>query len=334
MDISFLGLVNTILLMNKQASLTGFSSVAIGDDAYNVQQSVNQTINDLSNILRIKSRMTTFSFNTVASQRLYSISKRVIYPLISLVNTNTDVKMKHLMTQEFEYLCPDDTDSGDPEFYYIDNFAGVQAQPASTGEQISFVSSSTADISILVIQGFDDSNNYVAEEVTLQGTTTVTTTATFMRISSINKALTTGKITVTNSGGTTTILTLNPKERTRNLAVIGLHPIPSSVISITGRGYSYMPELINELDIPSGLPPEGLNALVLGSYARYMRYYSRISAEFEKISVGAAFEAYYDEVKKVIAADNSNPDLYLRMRSSKESFRYLPSSRILDRETY
>ena len=83
------------------------------------------------------------------------------------------------------------------------NGGGVYAFPGSA-VQMSVVSSSASDTMDLIITGLDSNYDILVESVTLDGTTAVTTTGSFLRINDVRLATgnNVGNISVSN-GGTT-----------------------------------------------------------------------------------------------------------------------------------
>lgn len=298
MDFNFLNFCNRLLMIAKRPPVTSFSTT-VNADEYRCRLAINDAVQDLALLLRIKSRLIEFTFDTVASTRTYILPKRVMYPLYDLRQKESDVQLRQMVANDFGKFFPDDDDSGDPEWYYLEEAVGVNNQPASTGEQVYCVSSSASDTSVVVIQGYDTSNNYIVDEVTLSGTTAVASSSTFKFISSISKIVTTGTITFRNSGSTTTYLTLSPKEYIRRSIMIGLHPIPDSAITIYGKGWEKIPALVNEYDVPVGLDTMHINAIIAGGIFHYMKYDPVVQRE----SLAGYKQDFYDEVKKIISVD-------------------------------
>lgn len=297
MDFNFLGYVNRLLMISKRAPVTSFSS-AVNADEYRCRLAINDAIQDLGQLLRIKSRRIEFTFPTVINQRTYVIQKRVTYPFYFLKQKTDDIEIVPMISADFETFIPDDDDSGNPKKYYFEESTGVAEQPASTGEQVYCVSSSGSDTSVVVIQGYD-ANGYVSNEVTLTGATPVASASTFVKISSISKVVTTGTVTFRNLGDTTDFLVLTPKETLRRSMVIGLHPVPNAVITIYGKGWEKIQSLVNEYDVPVGLDTTHINAIMAGSVFHYMKYDPVIPRD----SLSGHKQDYYDEVRKIIGLD-------------------------------
>lgn len=276
---------------------------------YKAMLAVNDVIRDLSNLLRIKTRLTTFTFDTVNNQRTYTIQKRIIFPFKTLRQKSTDEIIDLMSAADFDYFVPDESGTGTPGLYYLEDWSGVDNQPAAAGEQVYCLSSSGSDTSQVVIQGYDTNDNYIADEVTLSGTTPVASVSTFKKIASISKIHTTGTITFRNSGSTTTFLTLSPKETHTRKLTLGLHPVPNGVITIYGRGWSRIPDLINEYDIPSGLTEDHINAIKFGAFAHFMEFDPKIPSR----QIDGYYQRYYDEVTKITGLDKmSDPQPYMR----------------------
>jgi len=107
----------------------------------------------------------------------------------------------------------------------------VQNQPASAST-LSIVSSSASDTSQTVLVRGISSNVEITEEVTLSGTTSVTTSNSFSRVKAISKsANTAGKVTIT--AGSTTIAVLAPKVLESRYKKIKFHYVPNQALTIS-----------------------------------------------------------------------------------------------------
>lgn len=327
MEFNFLGIVNRVLAMTGKALVTTLSTTTNKDD-YSVQLCVNDTLQDLSNLLRIKSRMINFSFNTVAAQRVYPIPKQAKIPIYDLRQKQTGVKLGFIETNVYDEKVPNDVSSGDPLLYYIENAGGVQYQPASSGETINIVSSNSADTVKTIIQGYDTSGNYISEEVTLNGTSSVASTNTYKTVEKISKQVTSGIVTY-STATITTVLKLGPRETQSSILQIGLYPIPSSVITIYGRAWAKIPSLVYDYDSPIGIGEDCINAIVAGAYARFMKFDPKYTQE----NIQSIWNVYSNEVMKIIDNDMRNPDRVVRMRSSREITSQIDWSRPINRHT-
>lgn len=125
----------------------------------------------------------------------------------------------------------------------------VQPTAAST---VQIVSSNSADTAVTVIvTGIDSNNAMISETVTANGTTTVTSSHSFVAITNLTKTGTwVGTLTVTAAVDSVTMLTLSPSEYGRWYPTIEFLEDPSN-----GRTYQYnfqrLPlTLDNDHDIP------------------------------------------------------------------------------------
>lgn len=305
MQFNFLGFVNTLLAYMKRTPITSFSSTT-NTDEFRARSAVNACVQDLALVLRIKTRQTTFEITTVAGQRLYTIQRRIVYPFGNLRQKVSDLTIIPMNPRQFDRFIPNDQSSGTPEIHYFEKFSGASIQPTSA-ENLSVVSSSASDTNKIVIQGYS-SGLYNFEEVTLTGTSSVTVSTFFDYIESVSKPRTSGQVDVSGVGGT--YVSLSPHETTHRFLVIGLHPIPSSAITVYGRGWTQSQLLINELDIPIGFSFEHVNAIVAGGYYHFMKY----DPAFKRDTLEGLKRDYYDEISKIVAQDTNDMVQY-RMSS-------------------
>lgn len=333
MDFHFLGFTNRVLLMAKQTYVSDFSGVTLGSDAYNAQICVNDTIRDLSLLFKIKSRIVPFTITTVANQRLYALPKHIEYPIYSLRQQTSDVKMKQINTQEYDYLIPDPDEYGDPEFYYFDSYSPL-IQDLSTDDAVNIAYNGTSvDGITITVQGYDALNCYVTEEIIAPTTVAGTSYGSqqFSIITAITKIdKTDDAIIVTEQTSGTVIAYLSENESTSIYSRIGLHPIPSSVMTLQGRGYIKINSLVNEYDVPSGLTEDFTDAIIMGAYARYLRYDSTRNIE----TVNNAFIAYEKELLKLRMKQNRDKDLFVRMRLPDEIRQNITRVRPVDRDYF
>ena len=326
MDFSYIGLTNRVLLMAKQQPISSISTDNT-EMAYKAQLAINDVIRDLSNLLKIKTRLLTFTFDTTNETRTYVINKRIHFPFLNLRQKSTDEIITQMASEDFDYFVPDDSGTGTPGLYYLESFTGVKNQPASAGEVVYAVSDSASDTDTVVVQGYDTSDNYIVNEITLSGTTAVGSSSTFKFISSVSKPHTTGAVTFRNLGSTTTYEVLNAKETHSRRLTIGLHPIPNGTITIYGRGWEKIPDLVNEYDVPAGLTEDHINAIKFGAFAHFMEFDPKIPSR----QIDGYYQRYYDEVRKIVAEDKkSDPQPY--MKSPYRAMRLARTVRALNRQ--
>ena len=198
-----------------------------------------------------------FTLNTVASQSQYGLPLNV-KRILNIEDPTAKWPVREMTRSEYDTYLSGTTASGTARRYYQYGIFGSQAKPASTGV-LGVVSSVTSDATnrYVRISGFDGSNNYRSETVTLNGTTEVNTTISFSSsypIEAISKdnedgSAITGEITVTDSGSNT--LAIIPVDMDAvNYRWIEMYPTPDDVRALTVRCVMRKTPLVNDLDWP------------------------------------------------------------------------------------
>jgi hypothetical protein len=194
-------------------------------------------------------------FQTVAGQRLYIPKDDLLWPL-NLRIPDKNLYLIKLAVEKMDRSRPQyvvDTKRGAPQTWYVEDFVGSLTQPTSA-TQIRAVSSSTADTissnTNVTIEGVV-SGEVDREVLAINGTTAVTSTKLFSEIHKISKnRVTAGQISVTNPAQTMTFAVLGPYHRTKSFLRIGLNPIPDQAYTVYGRYIPWLPELVNDSDVP------------------------------------------------------------------------------------
>lgn len=210
-----------------------------------------------------------FSWLILNELQLTTVANQHEYVLSPLINTNkavtftdrvNDRKIEVISRQTFQKFVPDPTEtSGNPEFAYWSGFSAVQEQPSSAS-QLSIVSSA-ADSATITIEGLNSGGALVYEEVTLNGTTPVSTTISFQKILSrgINGYLT-GVVTITSNSGAVTVDTISPRSRQAQYPKVIFYPRPDSVQTLYYDAEMKLPDVVNNNDF-SLIPEEFHDAL-------------------------------------------------------------------------
>jgi hypothetical protein len=188
-----------------------------------------------------------YTFDTTASQQEYVLPDDFGKEIQVVDKTNG----RELIKTDLQKLITDFPDayedSGSVERYYILEDT-VQNQPTSASV-LSIVSSSNSDTTqTILIRGIVDGVE-TTESVTLNGTTSVSTTNEFSRVKAISKSgNTNGYITI--SAGSITIGVLAPKILEGRYKKIGLHYVPTTSLTI-GVPYIIKPlPLTEDYDYP------------------------------------------------------------------------------------
>lgn len=262
----------------------------------------NKDYNHLWSFLRRKS-----SFPTVASTTDYVLG-RDVDRLAIVRQISSPAKLKYIRDEEFLELVPDPDNEGTPRYYRLWETEGVSTRLAAD-DTINIVSSSANDDGsaelVVSVSGYDTDGIWRTETYELNGTTEVSGSITFdagREIIVQKQKDTTGKITVTENSGGTTLVVLGPDERAPKFKVISLYPIPNSVITIYIEYFTYIPELNNDSDVP--ILYEKWHWIVrLGALAKL---YQSLNKEQDYITTSTI---YARAVRSMIAADQVQPDL-------------------------
>lgn len=328
MGFSYLELVNRILSMGQQSPITSIQTDS-STWGYKAQVAVNDALKDLALRLKIKTRQVEFQFNTVVGQQYYCVPKRIQYPFITLRLEGALGSIINTPPNDIDNMITESVETGDPAYYYLAGYSGVLGQPSSSGEKLKVYSSSGSDTSIVVIQGYDAYDNYMSEEITLSGTSTVTSTYEFKFVDSISKGVTEGTITIKNNAEDFTLLQMSRKETNVRYPVIALSSVPETVKTIYGRSYLIIPDLVNELDVPLGLSDLATPAIVATSYARFLEYDPKITTW----NRASAWQLAEKEITALVANDKQEGIQY-RMKPPVCSRPMRQYFRPLDRGSY
>lgn len=127
---------------------------------------------------------------------------------------------------------------------------GMSANPA-TAEAFTFVSSSASDVALTFLLRGELSGVPQYEEITLNGTTPVTSTKSWTKVTTASKAVTTGTVTVAGATSATTYLTLWPEETEKKYLQIQLFSSPADTTkTILALGKKRFQDLVKNQDSP------------------------------------------------------------------------------------
>ena len=230
-----------------------------GDPEIMAESAINRAYRRVLRAARQDTLRREFPLVTASGRAQYGMPMHVKH-ILNIEDPDNDKSVGEISASEFDLRYPGRTDAGDPDVYYILGAYGVQRQPNSAGV-LSVVSSSTADVTnfFMRVSGYNASGVLVNEQVTINGTTAVSTTASFAPAqggidrlikSSTNSSYSfTGSLTVTDDDSNT--LAIIPAwEESPEYIWIEFFPVPDSVITYTVRCLSYKPDLINDDDWP------------------------------------------------------------------------------------
>jgi hypothetical protein len=243
-----------------------------------------------------------YTLTTVASQEFYNLPRDL--DKIGLVRqTASPSKLRYIPDNVFYSRVPDPTSTGNPLCYRLWNEEGVSTSLAANGT-ISLVSSSTADNSSISVSitGKDTNGIVITEVVALNGTTTATSTNTFVTgypLQIVKSAQTTGNITFTS--GATTLLVMGRDDRAPKFKQIGLYPLPSSGISVYIEYYTRLRRLVNDSDAPN-LDDKYIWIIRTGALAKIYQYKGK------ETESAAMQNMFMTGVRSMVKADMGNED--------------------------
>ena len=237
----YLDHVNALLQNLREAPITALSTDT-SSVAFRAQGAVKNAVKRVWNAKQwtFKQRRTTQA--TVASTIRYNLPKYVGEPY-KFLSSASPYDIDVISEDNFDKHIPNPTSEGNPIYAMLYEMTGVNTQPSSASA-LAIVSSSTADTTQTVLVKGTVSSDIDYEEITLSGTTSVSTTKSFSAIHSITKSdVTTGRITITSNSAAVTNLVLAPQEKTWRYRAYRLYPIPSSVLTITIKHFAIPPPM-------------------------------------------------------------------------------------------
>lgn|SRR3990167_10094909 len=201
------------------------------------------------------------NFTTVDATENYYMPSRFDKPL-RIYDLTNDKKLKVITEEEYFdaniAAVADATKEKSPSFFRLYGVSGVKANISSSGTVIKALSSNSVDIStsaalkIVRIEGYIDSDFETLdyENLTLNGTTVITGTKTFYKITHSSKSAdTTGYITLRNSSDTEVGI-LNPTDRVVLYKIAKLGKIPNQANSMRVLYKRRFFKMINDYDFP------------------------------------------------------------------------------------
>lgn len=251
-----------------------------------------------------KRRKTTMTLT--ANQEDYALDEEVD-GLALIRERTTPNRLIYLPDQPFYELepAPEDGGTGTPRYYRLWEETGFKAQLAADGT-VYVASSSASDGSSFVVRivGRNSSGEVVAETLTLNGTTAVTSTTTWddgglLQVS--KSAATTGTITVSATTGDTVLSELAPEDLAPRYKKISFYPIPSATTTLYLEYWERLRLLVHDADVPM-LDKKWLWVLREGALAKTWEYKQNEAATAQHYTIFA------NGLKTMVRADLRNLD--------------------------
>ncbi len=229
----------------------------------NVVTNINNAINH-SHQLRLMTESWPFmlwdsaeTFMLTANQQQYILHPEVA-SLYYLYNQTAKRFMVEIPTRQFDQLQADHNSEHGAERFMIRGRSPVKAQP-SAATTLRVVSSSTGDTSAMAVtvRGVDANDEVVSESFTMNGTTQVTGTTSFVKVLRVTKSGSfAGTLTLSTSGGTT-LLSLTTSEFGKSYPTIQLLQLPQSTDTLEYQFYRQPLLLTDDYDMVDIPPPFG-----------------------------------------------------------------------------
>jgi hypothetical protein len=225
-----------------------------------VKMSGNAVYQRLMMLTKTNHETREFSLTTVADTAKYGMPFNV--RKIVLIEDTTNKRVLYDVTQQqFIKDDPGKTETGTPDRARPFGTFGVEKQPQTAGV-ISLVSTETGDDGsnyICVITGFDANGRMIREEVTMDGTTLSSSTASFTTIERIVKAPASGNTfagTIIAADSDLNVLAHIPTWwESPDFEWIEFGPIPDAALTYTISAEMRKPPLVEDEDWPE-LPEE------------------------------------------------------------------------------
>jgi len=243
-----------------------------------IQNYLNDRLKEVYSRLKLQGTIRTdYSFPTVGGTEDYVLPQDFDSELTVIDITNKRNLMRLDMQQTVGTFQGQINDTGTTTHYAIIDRT-VLAQPSSAST-ISVVSSSTSDTSQKVfIRGFDTNGYEDYEEVTLNGTTPVASSGTYVRIKQISKsAVTVGTVTLTSNSGAVTNAVLSRPMLDYRIKIMRLIQIPASVFTVECNYIPGFLEMTQTYDYPLVDCADVLEAGATADALRYKRQYQKAS---------------------------------------------------------
>ena len=244
------------------------------------------------------------TFDTESGVEFY-VLPRDLDKILLIRQISSPIKLKYVRDDTFYKRIPYPTATGRSLWYRLWEQEGVAVR-LSTADTLTIVSSSASDgstISVSIV-GYDSNGIKRSETLSLDGTTDVNGTITFvadrpLRIS--KSADTTGTIIIKETTAGTTLLTMGEHERSPRFKVAGLYPIPSSALVMYLEYYTRIRRLEHNSDVPD-IDNKWIWLIIQGVLAKVYQYQNKESNSY------AAQNIFKQGVKAMVKADLSYPD--------------------------
>ena len=216
------------------------------------------------------------TFATVTSQEDYNLDSE-IDRIAVLRQITTPTRLLYIPDSHFYDVVPDpeNQSTGPSRYYRLWEETGFSTNLAAD-DTIYVSSSSASDTSTFTVRvvGRNSSGEVVAETLTLNGTSNVTSSTTWdaAGLMAISKsAATTGTITCYRTTGATVLSEMEPDNLAPRFKRLSLYPVPSSAVTMYLEYYERYRALVHATDVPQ-IDSQWAWVLREGALARMWEY--------------------------------------------------------------
>lgn len=225
----------------------------------------------------------TDTFTTTTSEAEYALSSET-WVIKRLVDTSNRRVLRRIIEEDEAYSDPDRSLTNQPTAYFGTYLRTVQYQPSSAS-QITIVSSSASDDSdySVRLRGKLSSGIEVPETVTMDGTTPVVSTNSFVSFKISKAQVSNGYYTVTSNAGAVTNVVLAPEEIQRQYPWIRLASTPGGAYTIREDFLRRPMNVVADTDIFE--VPELLEEALVNRYEEKAQRYYQSDSKADRIAV-------------------------------------------------
>lgn len=244
----------------------------------------------------------------VADQYDYILPADILIPSDVWTVPAEDSRIHKVNFHNFKFAQPNaiaSTDKGLPSVWMDHSWVPVSAQPTGAGTVTATSSSTSTDNGVkLTVEGIV-SGEVDREQITLAGVGgaggTATTTKQFSIIHSISKDVKgVGRITlVSNTGTPVTLGIIGPLQTRKQYIKVRLFPIPDAVQTVYLDYMPWLPDLVNDSDMP--LIPDRHHTGILSRALMYAYKFQKNQKSFQQEA--GFYQDLVDAIRQETGAD-------------------------------
>lgn len=214
-----------------------------------IKRMVNEAYQELLKRSNFKIYDEDYSFTTVSGTKDYALPDNFSKEVYAIDATN-DIRLKRVDLQQYANENPNLINTQGSVQDYTVLIQPTREQPSAVSV-LTFVSNSALDTShTAFVRGIKSDNTECMETVNLNGTSSVSTTNSYVSIIGISKESTNGSITITSNSGSITNAIISSETKDYKASIVRLFQTPNTALTIN---FPYLVKplpLNNDGDIP------------------------------------------------------------------------------------